>query len=109
MAAPPVSPAAFGTITVTDHQTGFIDIAIALNNGNFFSGGGFPLAFGFNLFVGNPIITYSNLSIGFSIAGNLDPQQAAGTYHQDGFGTFQYGVDFLIVAGRAVPVRRRST
>jgi hypothetical protein len=93
-------PGGFGKITATDHENGTIDILVALNNNNKFVGTGFPLSFGFNLDP-NTTITYSNLTAGFVVAdgfnigmatGNLS--QNAGSYGQDGFGTFEYGVDW---------------
>lgn len=89
-------PTGFATITATQAGTGVIDIGISMLNGNTFSGGGFPLAFGFNL-TGNQTITYSNLSPNFVVAngtGTGGLTQTAGAFGVDGFGTFEYGVDY---------------
>jgi hypothetical protein len=101
-------PGGFGTITAIDLGGGSIDISIALNNGNSFSNGGFPLTFGFNL-VGDPTITYSGLPSSFEVTNGFNigmatgnNSQIAGNYHQDGFGNFEYGVD-LTTSGSSGP------
>jgi hypothetical protein len=87
--------APFGTITVNDLGGGVLDILVALNPGNLFVHTGFPLTFAFNL-KDNPQITYTILAptpVGFgipdAIGGN---KQNQGSYHQDGTGTFKYGL-----------------
>jgi hypothetical protein len=89
-------PGGFGTVTATQVGTGVIDVSVNLINGNTFSGGGFPLAFGFNL-TGNQTITYSLLSPNFVVANGTGPgglTQTAGAFGVDGFGRFEYGVDY---------------
>jgi len=71
---------------------GVLSFLVSLNAGNTFINTGFPLTFGFNL-QSNAQITYSGLTAGFgipdAIGGN---KQNHGAYHQDGTGTFEYGV-----------------
>jgi hypothetical protein len=95
----------FGTVTANQVSSGVIDVSISLINGNTFVGGGFPLSFGFNL-TGNQTITYSNLSSGFFVrngtgTGNL--VQTAGSLGVDGFGAFEYGVDWSGSGGSGNP------
>jgi hypothetical protein len=50
------------------------------------------LTFGFNL-SGDPTITYTSLTSGWTIPDVIPVnQQAAGDYHMNGFGDFEYGV-----------------
>ena len=90
--------ALYGTVTVTDLGGGVLDFSVSLLNNNRFVNTGFPLTFGFNL-GGNPSITYSNLTAGFSVPGGSP--QSAGTYHQDGTGDFEYGVLWNLQGGGA--------
>jgi hypothetical protein len=93
--------APYGTITVNDLGGGTLDFVISLNAGNTFINSGFPLTFAFNL-QGNQQITYTNLTAGFgipdAIGGN---KQNQGSYHQDGVGTFEYGVLWGLQGGGA--------
>ena len=82
----------FGTITITDHQNGVVDVSISLLNGNTFANGGQGGAFAFNL-AGNPTITYSGLSASFDVVNSATNVQNAGIVAMDGFGNFEYGVD----------------
>jgi hypothetical protein len=84
----------FGTITGTDFGNGTIDISISLANGNTFANGGQQVVFGFNL-VGNPTVTYSNLSSNLFTIPNVIPvnMQNAGALTADGFGVFEYGLE----------------
>jgi hypothetical protein len=81
----------FGTIVVTDLPGDVLGFNITLINGNKFVQTGLDLTFGFNL-AGNPTLTYSGLSSGFTIPGGTSPTQTSGTYHENGTGNFQYGV-----------------
>jgi hypothetical protein len=87
----------FGTITVTDLGGGTLQFSINLINNNLIIHTGFPLTFGFNL-VGNPGITYSNLSpmCGADPCWTVPngPTQSAGAYHMDGFGDMEYGIEW---------------
>ncbi len=87
------SQSVFGTIVVTDMGRGTLDFHITLDNGNKFVNTGFPLTLGFNL-VSNPLITFSGLTSGFGAPITAGPLTtlAAGNYHQDGTGFFEYGV-----------------
>lgn len=83
----------FATITATDYGNGTIDLSIHFLNGNHFANGGQGVVFGFNL-IGDPTITYSNLSASFSIPGVIPVnQQNAGALTADGFGLFEYGIE----------------
>jgi len=97
-------PGGFATLTAT--KTGdSIAISITPNNLNQIISTGFPLSLGFSL-VGDPTITYSNLTAGFSVVngfGTDNLQQNAGfvdkngdfqLYHMDGFGDFEYGIEW---------------
>jgi hypothetical protein len=82
-----------GTLTITDHQNGTLDFNVQLANGNVFLGSGLDASFAFNL-VGNPTITYSGITpVGWTILGGSAPQQSAGSYHDNGTGFFEYGLD----------------
>jgi len=83
------SQSVFGTITVTDLGGGTLAFHVTLDNGNTFVNTGFPLTVGFNL-AGNPSILYSGLTLGWGVP--VSNPQAAGTFHQDGTGDFEYGV-----------------
>jgi hypothetical protein len=94
----------FATIQGVDHLNGSITITITPLNGNGLVNTGLD-TFIFNL-IGNPTITYSGLPSGFAViggtgAGNLT--QAAGSLHNDGFGTFEYGIDYTAAAGGSNP------
>jgi hypothetical protein len=82
--------ASLGTVTVTSPSTGTLIFSISLSvAGSTIVNTGFDASFGFNL-VGNPSITYSGLTAGFTIPGG-NPQ-SAGSLHMDGTGFFEYGV-----------------
>jgi hypothetical protein len=83
--------ASFGTIVVTDLPGDVLGFNVTLINGNKFVQTGLDLTFGFNL-AGNPTLTYSGLSTGFTIPGGTSPTQISGAYHENGTGDFQYGV-----------------
>jgi hypothetical protein len=98
-------PTGFATITGTDQGGGVIDLTITPLNGNGLVNGG-QTTFTFNL-VGNPTITYSNLPSTFTVvngfgAGSLS--ENAGAIGQNGFGTFEYGIDFTGVSGGSNPL-----
>jgi hypothetical protein len=95
--------ASFGTITLTDHENGFIDVNISLLNNNTFSNAGFDVSFGFNL-TGNQTIQYTNLNtITWDVAGALDPNQVKGSLAMDGLGNFEYGVDLTSAGSSGTP------
>src|SRR5262245_13571817 len=84
-----------GFITVTDVSSGVVNVSAQLQSGFGFvsTGAGAGAAFFFRL-LGNPLITYSNITTGWTIpnviAGN---QQAAGSYAGDGLsGQFEYAL-----------------
>src|SRR5205809_295341 len=81
----------FGSVTVTQsgpNPTGQVSVTVALNTGvKFISSTGSPEAFGFNL-VGNPTISVTNISSGFSLASTT-----AGSVHFDGLGLFEYAIN----------------
>ena len=95
---------AFATITGTQINANTVDIVITPLNNNLIIGSGLA-SFTFNLTT-NVDVTYSNLTLanqnpGFSVingfnigmaTGNLS--QHAGDIHNNGFGDFEYGVDF---------------
>jgi hypothetical protein len=89
----------FAKLTLTQTVANVVTIDINMLNNNTFAGGGFPVAYGFNL-IGNPTVTYSNivdatlLSIPDATGASLN-QQVAGAYHVDGFGNFEYGLEYL--------------
>jgi hypothetical protein len=82
----------FGQVSVTSPSSGKLDFAVTLFNSNEFVKTGFPLSFGFDL-SGTPTITYSGLTGGWNIPDVIPAnKQAAGSYHQDGAGFYEYGV-----------------
>lgn len=93
------APFAIATVTQDGNNTLLFDISLI--NAQSMVNTGFPLTFAFNL-SGGPTITYSNLTSGFSIPDVIGTnQQAAGSYHQDGTGFFQYGVLWHLNGGGA--------
>ena len=79
-----------GTVTVTDLGGGSLSFSVVLNGPTFkFVSTGFQTDFGFNL-AGNPTITFSGVSAGFTP--NANPE-TAGALMMDGAGTFEYGVN----------------
>lgn len=87
--------APFGTVTL-GAGTGAVDVDVALANiSEKFLWTGFDGSFGFNL-VGNPTIGISNLTFGWTIV-NLIP----GSDHFDGFGRFEYAVQWGTHGGGA--------
>jgi hypothetical protein len=91
---------AFATITGTQVNANTVDIVITPLNGNLIIGSGLT-TFTFNLTT-NVNVTYSNLTLanqnpGFSVVngfGTNNLTQSAGAIGNNGFGTFEYGVDF---------------
>src|SRR5215471_19131770 len=82
----------FGEVVVSDNGAGQLSFHVTLSNGNTFVNTGFDLTFAYNL-AGNPTVTYSGLTSGWQIPDAISgDQQAAGSYSQDGTGTFEYGV-----------------
>jgi hypothetical protein len=87
----------FAVAHLTQNVVGTVDIAIELLNNNVFAGGGFPVAYAFNL-VGIDTVTYTNIvnSTYFAIPNAVNTnQQVAGAYSMDGFGDFEYGLEYL--------------
>ena len=82
----------FGTITVTDNGGGNLHFSVSLINGNLLIGSGIDLTVAFDL-VGNPLITYGALPALWVVGGGSNPQ-AADTFHEDGVGDFEYGIDY---------------
>jgi len=95
---------AFATITGTQVNANTVDIVITPLNGNLIIGSGLA-SFTFNLTT-NVDVTYSNLTLanlnpGFSVingfsTNNLSQHAGVGAtaIHNNGFGDFEYGVDF---------------
>src|SRR5438105_4393428 len=81
--------APYGWVDVVTGGANTLDFTVTLINGNEFVHTGFDLSFAFDL-AGNPTITYTNLTGGWSVV--TSNPQAAGSYSQDGTGTFEYGV-----------------
>ena len=81
-----------GLITLTDVSSGVVSVNVTLNSGFLFqaSGGFDSVAFDLN---GTPTIAYSNITSPWTVVGGSAPSQSAGTYHEDGFGDFQYAID----------------
>src|ERR1044071_1356818 len=97
-------PTGFATITGTDQGGGVVDITITPLNGNGLVNAG-QTTFTFNL-IGNPTITYSNLPSGFTVVGGFGAgslSENAGAIGQDGFGTFEYGIDYTGANGANNP------
>ena len=85
----------FATISATQ-GTDSITFAINLLHGNTFTGGGFDASFGFNLDP-NQTITYSGLPSNFEVTNPTVPNgftANASSIGMDGFGAFEYGVDY---------------
>ena len=98
-------PTGFATITGTDQGGGVIDLTITPLNGNGLVNAG-QTTFTFNL-IGNPTITYSNLPSGFTVVGGFGTgnlSENAGAIGQDGFGTFEYGIDYTGANGANNPL-----
>ena len=90
--------AIMGTITVTDAGTDTVTVHVELNSGFSFidSGAGAGASFFFRL-LGDPTITYSGITSGWTIPDEILPagsgQQAPGTYAGDGLsGEFEYAL-----------------
>lgn len=98
-------PTGFATITGTDNGAGSIAFTITPLNGNGLINAG-QTTFTFNL-IGDPTITYSNLPSGFTVVGGFGTgnlMQNAGSIGQDGFGTFEYGIDYTAANGANNPL-----
>jgi hypothetical protein len=82
----PAGTTSMGTITVTDVSTGVVSVHVTLAAGFGFvdTGAGSGASFFFRL-IGNPQITYSGITAGWSIPNAISGnQQAAGSYAGDG-------------------------
>jgi hypothetical protein len=103
-------PTGFADITGTQLDADTVGISIELLNGNGLVGGLQGLTtFTFNL-VGDPTITYGGLPVNFSVVNgfNIAPatgnlSQNAGSIHQNGFGTFEYGIEYTGGQGGSNP------
>jgi len=99
-------PQANGFATIEGVQgTDGVTITISPLNGNGLINAG-QTTFTFNL-VGNPTITYSNLPTGFTVVGGTGTgglTQNASVIHQDGFGNFEYGIDYTGANGANNPL-----
>jgi len=84
-----------GTVTVSDAGANTVSVSVALNSGFGFvdTGAGAGASFFFRL-LGNPQITYSGITTGWSIPNAIPVnQQAAGSYAGDGLsGEFEYAL-----------------
>lgn len=81
-----------GTVTVNDNGgNGTLTFTVDVSaSGSTIVNTGFDGSFGFDL-AGNPVITYSGLTAGFSPVGG-NPVGAQNLAQFDGFGTFEYAV-----------------
>jgi hypothetical protein len=81
-----------GTVTVNDNGgNGTLTFTVDVSaSGSTIINTGFDGSFGFDL-AGNPVITYSGLTAGFSPVGG-NPVGAQNLTQFDGFGTFEYAV-----------------
>ena len=77
----------FATLSITE-QSGNLLFSITPLNNNLIANTGFDASFAFNL-VGDPTVTFSNLTQGFTAVGTT-----AGDLKFDGLGLFEYGVLF---------------
>jgi len=84
-------PNGFATITATETAPNTIGITINPLNGNLIIGSGLT-SFTFNLTTDVPI-TYVGLPSTFDVVNSSTNTQTAGAIHNDGFGTFEYGID----------------
>jgi hypothetical protein len=92
----------FATITGTQVGTGVVDITINLLNGNGIVDTGLH-AFTFNL-IGNPTVTFSNFSSPlFDVVNSATNTVGATSIHQDGFGDFEYALDYTGGSGASNP------
>ena len=83
----------FGTVSVTQNGAN-LDFSITLNSTYVFQKSTGLDAFTFG-FTGDPAITITGLTAGFSVDSNLP-------VHQDGFGTFDYGILNAATGGQAL-------
>jgi hypothetical protein len=92
----------FGTVEVTQTVANDLHFVVSLNDGSKIVNTGFPISFGFNLDP-NQTITYVGLPGTYTIPNEIGTtdQQAAGSYHMDGTGFFEYGVLFTAQGGGA--------
>lgn len=82
----------FGTVTLGT-GTGTVDVMVALTSGNEFVDTGGHYSFAFNL-VGAPTITIDNLTSGWNIVGLSGGVVAAGSLHNNGFGSYEYALEW---------------
>jgi hypothetical protein len=81
---------------------GVVDITITLLNGNGIVDTGLH-AFTFNL-IGNPTVTFSNFTSPlFDVVGSATNTVGASSIHQDGFGDFEYALDYTGGSGASNP------
>lgn len=79
----------YGTVSVTGQGTGALAFDIELATNVFFNQAGQPEE-AFSL-IGNPTITIAGLPSTFTANGS----QAAGSHHEDGFGNWDYAIDWV--------------
>jgi hypothetical protein len=85
-------PGGFATITGAETAPDTVVITITPLNGNTIVGSGLT-TFTFNLTT-NVAITYSPLPTGFDVVNSGNNTQVAGEIHNNGFGIFEYGIDY---------------
>jgi hypothetical protein len=97
-------PTGFADITGTQLDADTVGISIELLNGNGLVGGLQGLTtFTFNL-VGNPTITFNFGALTtFDVVGSATNTVGAGSIHQNGFGTFEYGIEYTGGQGGSNP------
>jgi len=85
-------PGGFATIEATQIDANTVGITITPLNGNHIIGSGLT-TFTFNL-TNDATITYSPLPSGFDVVNSTTNTQTAGVIHNNGFGDFEYGIDY---------------
>jgi hypothetical protein len=96
-------PAPYGTISVTSNGTG-LDVLVQLAPNEFVGGGLYDLTWDIT---GGPNITVTNISaVDFTFLNA--PTGAPDTFHQNGFGDWQYAIDYTGPGGGPLGVQTLS-
>jgi hypothetical protein len=91
----------FGTVTITDVASNQVSVDVTLLNNNKFVNTGLP-AFGFNL-NGISTFTFSGLTSNFAFENMTSGTVTANTIGDDGFGDFDFAVDYTGGSGGSNP------